>query len=323
MRKVVIDVGEYPKVSVIMPVYNSVKYINEAIDSILNQTFTDFEMILVDDCSDDGTREIIESYKDSRIRIFYNSKNMGVAYTRNRALENARGEYIAILDDDDISLSIRLEMQVKFLDENLEYGVVGGRTQLIDQNGMVINKSNVAYVNPKYIKAIFLFRNVFCNGEVMFRRELAVSNNLRYEENCYGMEDFKFWIKMSKIAKMTNIDELFLKHRVHEKSITSVVAKNLERERQLKFAELQRFSWKESGLQIPTEVAEIIHKYVGEELLKTEITEESVRELYSAMKVFLEKCYGLDNQREIGLFCKSILIQYINKINDFWKEEIL
>ena len=305
-----------------MPVYNSVKYINEAIDSILNQTFENFEMILVDDCSNDGTRKIIESYNDNRIKILYNTENRGVAYTRNRALEHSRGEYIAIMDHDDIALPTRLEREVQFLDENPDYGVVGGRVQTIRQDGTVIKRTNVAYVNPDYIKAIFLFRNVFCNSEVMFRSELARKNNIRYEEKCYGMEDFKFWIKMSKITKMTNIDELFLKHRIHEKSITNVVSKDFEIERSLKFAEFQKYSWKESGLQIPTNIAETIHRYIGENILEAEITEGNIVELYFAMRVFLSECHKLDNYKEIALYLKSILLQYINRVNNFWKEDV-
>ncbi|MBQ8822672.1 MAG: glycosyltransferase family 2 protein [Lachnospiraceae bacterium] len=311
-----------PKVSVIMPVYNSVKYIKEAIDSILNQTFKDFELILVEDCSNDGTKAIIEGYKDERIKIIYNFENKGVAYSRNEALEHCKGEYVAIMDHDDISLPTRFEEEVDFLDKNPDYGVVGGRVQFIGANGEFIKGSGTALVNPQYIKANLLFRNVFCNSEVMFRRDLVRENNLCYDESCYGMEDFKFWIKMSKITKMSNIDSVFLKHRIHGGSITQTVSEKNTVERRRKFAELQEYSWKLSGLQIPQDIAQTIHKYVGESAVGMVVTKEQIEEFYNALRFFLKQCRKCDNYVEIEIYCRSLMTQIIGKAGDFWKDEV-
>lgn len=321
-RKVRENMIREPKVSVIMPVYNSVLYIKEAIDSILNQTFKDFELILVEDCSSDGTKAIIEGYKDERIKIIYNSVNKGVAYSRNKALENCKGEYVAIMDHDDISLPTRFEEEVKFLDNNPGYGVVGGRVQFIGSDGELIRGSGIALVNPQYIKATLLFRNVYSNSEVMFRRELLAKNNLRYDENCYGMEDFKFWIKMSKVTNMSNIDSIFLKHRIHGESITQTVSEVNAVERSKKFAELQEYSWKLSGLQIPQEVAQVIHKYVGETTINKLVTREDVKAFYEAMGFFLRQCERCDNYTEIEIYCRKLVTQVIGRVGDFWREEV-
>jgi glycosyltransferase involved in cell wall biosynthesis len=110
--------NDYVKISILMPVYNGEKYLREAIDSILNQTFTDFEFLIVDDGSTDNSVEIINSYQNSRINLVKNDKNEGLVYTLNRGLSLAKGEYIARMDCDDISLPERLKKQIDFLDSN-------------------------------------------------------------------------------------------------------------------------------------------------------------------------------------------------------------
>lgn len=114
-----------PKVSVVMPAFNAEKYIREAVDSILNQTFTDFEFIIINDGSTDHTKEIILEYDDPRIVLLENEKNSGIVVTLNKGIQFARGEYIARMDSDDISLCNRIERQVLFLDSHAHIGLIG------------------------------------------------------------------------------------------------------------------------------------------------------------------------------------------------------
>ena len=120
-----------PKVSVLIPLYKANNFIAETLDSVLNQKFTDFEIIVVDDCGNDGSLEIVESYrqKDRRIKVLNNDANHGIAYTRNRGLDECAGEYIALLDDDDLMIGERLDKQVRFLDEHTDIGAVAGNAQ--------------------------------------------------------------------------------------------------------------------------------------------------------------------------------------------------
>ena len=118
-----------PKVTVIMPLYNAKKYVREAMDCILNQTFKDFEFLIIDDCPTDGTLDIVNQIQDNRIRIIHNGKNQGIAYSRNRGLAEAKGEYIALMDDDDLTPLDRLEREVSFLDDYPEIGVIGGNIE--------------------------------------------------------------------------------------------------------------------------------------------------------------------------------------------------
>lgn len=307
-----------PIVSVIMPVYNAEKYLGKTIESILNQTFEDFELVVVDDCSTDNTIKILREYQDARIKTYLNKMNKGVAFSRNRAIQHSEGKYIAIMDHDDIAMPMRLEKEMTFLDTHSDYGVVGGKTEIIDEQDLLIKKANVAYHNYNYINAIFLFKNVFCNSEMMFRKDIIEKYNIKYDNDCYGMEDFKFWIQMSKLTKMVMLDDVFLQHRVHKTSLTSTVFTKFQNERQQIYNELQEYSWKLSGLDIPDDVAVVIHKYLGEYDLEDEITKSEVAELYKGLQSFLNECKKLDNYVEIEQYCRKIMLQYIKKQCDFW-----
>ena len=245
--------------------------------------------------------------------------NRGVAYSRNRAIENSQGKYIAIMDHDDIAMPTRLEKEKNFLDVHDDYGAVGGKTVLIDKNDQVIKEANKAFNNYKYIKAIFLFRNVFCNSEMMIRKELIVSNNLKYDENCYGMEDFKFWIEVSKLTKTIMLDEVFLQHRIHSSSLTNTMFLQYNCQRSKTYEYLQRYSWKLSGLDIQNGVGSTIHKYIGEHNLELKITKNEIEELYKGLQMFLMECRKLDYYIEIEQYCRNIMLQYIKKQIDFWE----
>lgn len=124
-----------PLVSVIMPIFNAEKYLFEAIKSILQQTYSNLELILVDDASVDGSLEIVNGIKDSRIILKRNTCNRGIAYSTNRGIEAASGKYIALLDDDDMATAERLQLQVEFMERNEDVDILGGATAEIDENG--------------------------------------------------------------------------------------------------------------------------------------------------------------------------------------------
>lgn len=140
-----------PKVSVVMSVYNGEKYLPETIDSILNQTFKDFEFIIINDGSTDKTAKILTSYDDPRIRIF-NQENMGLTKSLNRAISLAKGEYIARMDADDISYPERLKKQVDYLNKNPDIGLVGSKYIRIDKRGRKIDEINVPIGTDNILK---------------------------------------------------------------------------------------------------------------------------------------------------------------------------
>ena len=206
-----------PKISVVMPVYNGEKYLSEAIDSILNQTFTDFEFIIINDCSTDGTEGIIKSYNDSRIVYIKNGKNMGVANSLNKGLDMATGEYIARMDADDISMPQRFEKQVKFKDKHLNIAVCGCRVEMF---GALSNKNVCTIVGSENMKVNMLFASCLAHPTVIMKRSIFECEHFRYDVNYEGAEDYELWTRVIFKYDMDNIDEMLLKYRIHSNQVT-------------------------------------------------------------------------------------------------------
>jgi glycosyltransferase involved in cell wall biosynthesis len=161
--------GPAPRVSVVMGAYNGQRFLRAAIESILNQTFRDFELIVIDDCSTDSTPQILRDFKDDRLRIVSNKENLGIADTLNKGIAIARGEYVALQDHDDISLPPRLECQVAFLDRNPQVGMVGSNCNIIDEADNISPGWPVKYDDAE-LKWAVLWRCPFFHTSVMVRR---------------------------------------------------------------------------------------------------------------------------------------------------------
>lgn len=208
------------RVSVVMSVYNGARYLREAVDSILSQTFEDFEFIILNDGSTDGSAEIIRSYSDTRIRYVENSQNIGLTRSLNQGLSLARGEYIARMDADDISFPARLEAQVRFLDSQPEIGVLGTGFQLIDQVG----KTSEILKFPRE-HGLLRWMMCFCfnpiaHPTVMMRRDL-VSIAGGYDEALSTSQDFDLWGRLSGVTRLSNLPEVFLYLRKHQGNVSS------------------------------------------------------------------------------------------------------
>ncbi len=203
-----------PKVTVLMPVYNAKIYLREAIDSILNQTFRDFEFLIINDASTDSSKNIILSYKDSRIRYFENKKNLGVARTLNRGLRLAKGEYIARMDADDISLPFRLERQVAYMYKHPRIAVCGTWLKALYDTKGEIWKTPATH---EEIRSLMLFHDAIFHPTVMIRTGIIKKYNLRYSESYPYAEDYELWIRITKHSLLANLPEVLLYHRVHHK----------------------------------------------------------------------------------------------------------
>lgn len=208
-----------PKISVIMPVYNGEKYLRQAIDSILSQTFSDFEFIIINDASKDSTEEIIKSYNDERIVYLKNEENLGVAGTLNKGIDAARGEYIARMDADDISMPDRFLKQVTIMDSNKDIGVCGGNLIIF---GEEIDERNFIYSETdKKIRVDMIFNSAFAHPAVMIRSSI-LSDNIRYDIDFEKAEDYKMWYDIMRVSKGYNIQEPLLRYRHHQKQVTKV-----------------------------------------------------------------------------------------------------
>lgn len=304
-------------ISVIMPVYNAENYIEEAINSILKQSYSFFELIIVDDCGTDNSMNIVSQLKDQRIRILHNDINRGIAYSRNRAIEESNGKYIAIMDDDDISHLQRFEKQAAFLDEHPEIDVLGGAVEAIDADGKVIRKASETLNNPFYIKVTFLFRCIFHNSEVMFRKSLLENNHIRYCENCYGMEDFRFWIECSKVGRMTNLSDIILQHRYHEKTETARVKREEYDARKKYYGELQRFSFGLSEFELLEKEYDILTNSFPEGTM-TELSLQEIQSLVGVMQKLVEQAKNkkMDFRKELIIYLRKQIHQAIDKCRD-------
>lgn len=298
-----------PLISVIMPAYNGEKYIGESIESILNQTYRNFEFIIIDDKSSDDTLHIIQEYKDIRIRLYKNSCNKGIAYSTNFGIDNSQGKYIALLDDDDLALKKRLEWQVDFMESHGDIDILGGRSAMIDKDGKFIRYDKEPIYNSNYIKANLLFYNKkFANGTTMIRKDFIKKNNLKYQDNCLGMQDFKFFIDSSKVGKLTSIDHLIHLKRIHEEQETVRSMNIHENERAKLHAQFQRESLKKSGFQLDERDLQAINDIMTEWPKKTYSKSDAIR-LYQAFKEIVRQAKGmnLDYLVELEYACKKIL----------------
>lgn len=204
-------------VSVIMGVYNGEKYLNEAVKSILDQTYNDFEFIIFDDASTDDTDYILSSFGDARIKVIKNETNIGLTRSLNKALEIATGKYIARMDADDICDKTRFEKQVNFLEENINIAVCGTWKSLIGDPGKV---SEYPVIHDE-IKLAALSYSPFAHPSVMWRNETFKEKAFEYNEEYYTSQDYELWSRAIYKIQTANIPEPLLLYREHDQQITN------------------------------------------------------------------------------------------------------
>lgn len=206
-----------PLISVIMPVYNAEKYLTEAMDSILSQSFANFEFLIFNDCSTDNSRAIIDSYHDNRINFINSNINYGYLFHLNHGIEMAKGKYIARMDADDISLPNRLEKQLLFFNNNPDIVMLGSSAIIINNSGKEIQTLKM-YLQPKLIFSNLFFMNMFIHSSIM--GEANILKKIKYDHNYYLAEDYYLWSQIALKHKTANIQEPLVKLRVHEESIS-------------------------------------------------------------------------------------------------------
>ena len=209
-----------PYITVLMSVYNGSKYLKEAIDSILNQTFRDFEFLIIDDGSNDIiTINILKNINDERVRILTNDHNLGLVGSLNKGVMFAKGIYIARMDADDVCDPTRLAKQMEFLEAHPEVGLIGSSANQIDSRGRVIGHQ-IMPVSDLEMRWSAMFSNPLLHPSVMVRRNLF--DQFQYDANYFPAEDYDLWTRMMTVTQMVNIDERLLNIRIHGQSICSL-----------------------------------------------------------------------------------------------------
>lgn len=206
-----------PRISVIMAVYNAQTYLEEAIESILGQSFTDFEFLILDDCSTDNSSKIIDLYaaKDVRIKVITNEENLGLTKNLNKLIHLADGEFLARMDADDISLNSRFKEQIEFFDSHPDIDILGTFSQDISEDGIVIGERTVPVSHKEIIKLLPKL-NPLSHPTVMFRASI-ISKVGGYDERFRTSQDYHLWFKaVGKGLKINNIPKILFQYRMND-----------------------------------------------------------------------------------------------------------
>lgn len=301
------------KLAVLMPTYNAAPFLKDSIASLINQTFTDFDLYIYDDCSTDNTKEIISFYTDNRIFYRKNITNFGISKTLNLGLEELllHYEYIARMDADDWCYPERLEKQIKFMDENFHIDVSGTQgywLKNINQNPLTGWKYPT---QNEYIKYYLLFAATFGHSSVIFRSESLIKHNLRYDETVQTCEDWNLWVRFSKIGKMANLPHFLMKYRILEHSNHRSDSKT-----KLHFEERSKIianHWSQCGLEInPKTIFELY--YDVKKYSKTEFYKKLKKQIQLFNFIFekaSKELVGVDKEQFSYLICRRVL--------NFWK----
>ncbi|REC79913.1 glycosyltransferase family 2 protein [Chryseobacterium elymi] len=245
------------KISVILPAYNAEKYLRVAVDSILSQSYGDFELLIINDGSTDSTKEIILSYKDERVKYIENEKNLGLIETLNKGILLSKGKYIARMDADDICHLSRFQMQIDFMEKNPEYIICSSSRKEFTQNISDFHLSKLP-VDDISIRIHSIFSTPFTHPAVMFRSSIIKENNLFFENDYKYAEDYQLWIKILQYGKGYNFKMPLLYYRNTPNSQTTIGASQVE-ERKKTISNIQQLALKEQNIILDQKELNLIY----------------------------------------------------------------
>ena len=205
--------SDSPRVSVVIPVYNREAYVGQSIDSVLAQTFGDFELLVIDDGSTDRTGAVVRGIRDSRLRLLCHERNQGLPRTRNAGIDAARGAYVAFLDSDDVALPTRLAKQVAFLEGHPAYAAVGAWIDWMDGGGRPLGRVKRRPLAAPDVAALRLFRQGIENTASMARTDILRA--YRHDERFEVSEDYELWARVAAEHPIANLPEVLVRRRAH------------------------------------------------------------------------------------------------------------
>lgn len=240
---------EDKKISLILCFFNEEKYIRYAIDSVLAQTYSNFELIIINDGSTDCSESIIKEYQDDRIVYKAYKENHGLAYARNRGLEYASGEYIGFFDADDILVPDKIEKQVLYFRSHEDVMLVSGGYAYMDSEGVVEKQVLLPrYHSDEQIRSRMLFEDcIACAGAALFRREVIDDHHIRLDETSGATEDYRLWIDMLPYGRFANVDECFFYYRINHGSKTTEIIEKDTKSYDAGIVKLLKKAWADRG----------------------------------------------------------------------------
>lgn len=218
-----------PSVSILMPVYNAEPYLSEAIQSMLDQTYADFELIILDDCSTDDSAAVVQTFSDERIVYHRNEVNSGLANNLNTGLKLATGKYIARMDGDDISLPHRLQTQVDFLESHPDIDLCSCAMQMFGADNQLWIRDR----DPEQVKITMMFYSAVLHASSVFRRDVFEKNNLYYKQETFPAEDYDLWARAAFFCRMVNLPDVMYLYRMHRTQVTSTDPRSAEKCREI------------------------------------------------------------------------------------------
>ena len=225
-----------PLVSILMPVFKTAPYLREAMDSMLCQTFQDFELIVLDDCSPDNAEEILDAYDDPRIVRYKGEKNVGLSNVLNVGIGMARGKYIARMDSDDISLPQRLQVQVEYLETHPDIDLVSVGMRLFGAK----EATWIRELNPEKVKIEAMFHSPVLHASSVWRKDAFENQGLRFRQEMVPAEDYDLWVRaMLRGLKLVNLPEVLYEYRIHDAQATLQTDKTAAKSREVQMAYLQ------------------------------------------------------------------------------------
>ena len=204
-------------ITLLLPVYNGERYLCETLQSLLSQTYTAFELLIIDDGSTDNSASIIQSFDDPRIRLLKNPERLKLSGALNRGMKEAKGKYIARMDADDIALPQRLQLQFEYMEAHPAIGVCGTAIEIFGQGSP---RKDIYPATSDAIRAYALFDCPFCHPSVMMRKDMFLQHDLWYDGAYYPTEDYELWARATELFPTVNLDGILLRYRVHDNSMT-------------------------------------------------------------------------------------------------------
>lgn len=295
-----------PLVTVLMPCYNAEPFLREALDSIINQSYRNLEVLCINDGSTDKTPEILEEYaaKDKRIRIVHNEENIKLISTLNKGIDIANGKYIARMDADDISMLDRIELSVAYLEENKEVDLVSVNSINISERGNKINENNHRVFTPKGIFFSSFFYNPVGHPQTVSKRELLVNNRYLLEDKALHTEDYEIWARsLSKGSIFHNLDQALYQFRFNSQGVsrrfTSLQDENF-------IFQTNKYYNLYSNRNIPLQTSKVLANRIDKTINSKDLS-LAIKEIKWFRNYFIQKEYILDKKviKEISIIVKT------------------
>ena len=321
-----------PLISVLLPIFNAERFLAEAIQSVLNQTYPNFELIILNDGSTDGSDEIVKSFDDKRIKYFTH-ENIGLAATLNKGLSLACGEYIARQDNDDVSLPERFEHQMDYLLSHIDVDLLGTAAEIIDERGQSTQRSHHHPTDNISLKWALLFNNPFVHSSVIFKKSKAMACG-GYNTNTSYFEDYHLWSAMAQQGKIANLPNILLKYREVNSGMSKSTNDYLQRVKNQSEINILHYLKDVSEINVKSFVAmqngdlsvlnqkpaksmyqkvfqELIHAFCSVEKISPDVIQESIK----TQNISFKRQYYNAQLQQVGLsFFTKLKVKILRKL---------